>query len=95
MEIRKNEALARAIRELAGLLTQTGRRQAAALLDDEAGVIAANLALRGLHATRPLNALRAGLAAAVDAADALEHGAPERRRLRALADDISRALGSN
>ena len=89
------ESLAEAIRELAGLLGQSGRGQAAEVLDDEAASIASGVAPRGLSALRRMNALRAGLAAAADAADELERGAPERARLRALADDIGRALRSN
>jgi hypothetical protein len=90
-----NDVLAERIRELASLLGQAGRRQAAAVLDDEAASIASGVSPRGLSALRRLNALRAGLAAAADAADKLERGAPERARLRALADDIGRALRSN
>ncbi len=90
-----NDTLARQIRELAGLLGQTGRRQAAAVLDEEAASIASGVLPRGLSALRRLNALRAGLAAADDAADKLERGTPERARLRALADDIGRALRTN
>jgi hypothetical protein len=87
--------LAEAIRELAGLLDQAGRGHAAAVLDDEASSIAAGVTPRGLSALRRMNALRAGLAAAADAADALERGAPERARLRSLADEIGRALRTN
>ena len=89
-----NELLAGTIRELAGLLGQAGRGHAAAVLDDEAAAISAGVPPRGLHALRRMNALRAGLAAAAAAADELEHGAPERARLRALAADIGRALAN-
>jgi hypothetical protein len=90
-----NGTLADAIRELASLLGQAGHGHAAAVLDDEAAAIAAGVSQRGLAALRRRNALHAGLAAAADAADALDRESPERRRLRALADDISRALRTN
>ena len=86
------ETLADSIRELAGLLGHTGRGQAAAMLDDEANSIAAGVTPRGLSALRRVNALRAGMAAATDAADHLDHAAPEKARLRALVADIGRAL---
>jgi len=90
-----NDVLAGTIRELAGLLGQAGRGHAASVLDDEAAAMAAGVTPRGLHALRRMNALRAGLAAAADAADELDRGAPERARLRALAADIGRALAKN
>jgi hypothetical protein len=88
------ETLAGTIRELAGLLGHAGRGQAAAMLDDEANSIAAGITPRGLTALRRVNALRAGMAAAVDAADHLSHDAPEKARLRALVADIGRALSN-
>jgi hypothetical protein len=90
-----NAVLAETIRELAGMLGQAGRGHAATVLDDEATAIAAGVPPRGLRALRRMNALRAGLAAAADAADELDRGAPERAPLRALAADIGRALSAN
>jgi hypothetical protein len=91
MEARQNEALARAIRELAGLLGQAGRREAAAVLDEEAASIAAGVSPRGLSALRRMNAIRAGIAAAAD----VEAGAVNRTQVDALVRDITRAMAQN